>query len=54
MEIAIGRALWGQEEGCLPKAALRAWHGSEAIAETVQTTHDQWGPFSCSAGMSVD
>lgn len=44
MELAVGRAVSpGQEDGFLPKAALRAWHGSEAIAETVQTTQESVG-----------
>ena len=43
-----GSQRWGAgppapKDGCLPKAALRAWHGLEAIAEIVQRTQESVG-----------
>lgn len=39
----MGAGLPAPKDGCLPKAALRAWHGLEAIAEIVQTTQESVG-----------
>ena len=39
----VGAGPPAPKDGCLPKAALRAWHGLEAIAEIVQTTQESVG-----------